>query len=70
MILEIGKLSVKVNVALTVPYGKTNAVEQVFYFCANKQCFNKAPKWCNVMCPQEFTRGDGINQEDVDNFFS
>ena len=42
-VLEVGTLTVKVDGALTVPYGLNKAVEHVFYFCAQKSCFTKVP---------------------------
>ena len=57
-ILQVGTLAVRVNGALTVPYGKNKAVEQVFYFCAQKHCFTKVPIWCNVKMPSQ----DEVNQ--------
>ena len=67
-ILEVAVLAVKVNGAISVPFGKATAVEQVFYFCPKRQCFTKVPKWCNVKIPVQIVAGEGINQTDIDKF--
>ena len=41
-------LALKVNGAISVPFGKATAVELVFYFCPKRHCFTKVLKWCNV----------------------
>ena len=43
-VLEVGVLAVKVIGAISVPFGKTTAAEQVFYFCPKRHCFTKVPK--------------------------
>ena len=35
-VLEVGVLAMKVIGAISVPFGKTTAVEQVFYFCPKR----------------------------------
>ena len=40
-VLEVRMLAVKVNGAISVPFGKTTVVEQVFYFCLKIHCFTK-----------------------------
>jgi len=42
----IGAESVRVDGAVTEPYGTEKAVEQTFYFCPEASCLKKAPKWC------------------------
>ena len=42
-VLEVGTLTVRVDGALTVPYGHNKAVELVFYFHAQKNCFMIVP---------------------------
>ena len=40
-VLEVGLLAVKVISAIPVPFGKTTAVKQDFYFCPKINCFTK-----------------------------
>ena len=46
-----GSLCLKVTGALTIPLGKKEAVEQLFYFCGKKNCLLQKPVWCNVQYP-------------------
>ena len=46
-----GSLCLKVTGALTIPLGKKEAVEQLFYFCGKKNCLLQKPVWCNVRYP-------------------
>ena len=38
-VLEVGVLTVKVIGVISVPFGKTTAVKQVFYYCPKRQIF-------------------------------
>ena len=67
-VLEVGTLTVRVDGALTVPYGQNKAVEQVFYFCAQNSCFTKVPIWCNIKMPVELSRHEGVSQDEVNPF--
>ena len=68
-VLEVGVLAVKVIGAISVPFGKTTAVEQVFYFCPKRHCFTKVPKWCNVKMPIQIVAEEGISQAEIDKFW-
>ena len=50
--LNIGDLCLKLIGALTIPYEKNEAVEQIFYFCAKDSCLKTVPVWCNVRYPK------------------
>lgn len=65
-VLIIGDLSVKVDGALTVPYGKSMAVPQIFYMCATRECFGNVPSWCNIKMPSSLFADDGISKEERD----
>ena len=67
-VLEVGTLTVRVDGALTVPYGQNKAVEQVFYLCAQKSCFTKVPIWCNIKMPVELSRREDVSQDEVNPF--
>ena len=56
--IQPGTLCVRVDGALPVPYGKQHVVEQVFYFCPNRQCFAAKPKWSNVTTPRNIVSED------------
>ena len=43
--------SLEVTGALTIPLGKKEAVEQLFYCCGKKNCLLQKPVWCNVQYP-------------------
>ena len=66
-VLEVGMLAVKVIGAISVPFGKTTAVEQVFCFCS-KRHFTKVPKWCNVKMPIQIVAEEDISQAEIDKF--
>ena len=51
MVFTKGSLCLKVTGALTIPLGKKEAVEQLFYFCGKKNCLLQKPVWCNVQYP-------------------
>ena len=59
-VLEVGVLAVKVSGTTSVPFGKRTAVKQVFYFCPERYCFTKVPKWCNVKMPVQIVAEEGI----------
>ena len=63
-VLEVGVLAVKVNGAISVPFGKATA----FYFCPKRHCFTKVPKWCNLKMAVQIISEKGINQVEVDKF--
>jgi hypothetical protein len=44
----LNELCIKAIGALSIPFGKDIAVNQEMYFCADKDCLRKAPKWTNV----------------------
>ena len=67
-VLEVGVLTVKVIVAISVPFGKTTAVEQVLYFCPKRHCFTKVPKWYNVKMPIQIVAEEDISQAEIDKF--
>ena len=47
-------LCLKVEVTLTVPPNRDEAMEQRFYFCPRKQCLANPPHWSNVKYPDFF----------------
>jgi len=59
-------LALNVDGALTVPYGKSTAVQQLFHFCCMKECFAKLPKWCNVKIPKCFYAETGMAEDVVE----
>ena len=59
---------VKVIGAISVPFGKITAVEQVFYFCPKRHYFTKVPKWCNVKILIQIVAEEGISQAEIDKF--
>ena len=67
-VLEVEILTVRVDGALTVPYGQNKAVEQVFYLCAQKSCFTKVPIWYNVKMLFELSRHEDVSQDEVNPF--
>ena len=67
-VLEVGVLALKVIGAISASFGKTTAVEQVFYFCPKRHCFTKVPKWCNVKMPIQIVAEEGISQAEIDKF--
>ena len=67
-VLEVEILTVRVDGALTVPYGQNKAVEQVFYSCAQKSCFTNVPIWCNVKMPVELSYYEDVSQDEVNQF--
>ena len=50
-VIEKGKICLKVEGAISVPFGKDFAVLQTFYFCADKQCLLQFPPWTNIRPP-------------------
>ena len=68
--LQVATLTVSVDGALTVPYGQNKAVEQIFYFCAQKSCFTKVPIWCNFKMPVELSCHEDVSQDEVNQFGS
>ena len=68
-VFEVGVLAVKVVGAISVPFGKTTAVEQDFYFCPKRHCFTKVPKWCNVKIEIRIVVEEGISQSEFDKFW-
>ena len=64
-VLEVGTLTVRVDGALTVPYGQRKAFKQVFYFSAQKKCLTKVPIWCNVKIPVVLSRHEDVSQGEV-----
>ena len=67
-VLKVGTLTVRVDGALTVLYGQNKAAEQVFHFCAQKNCFTKVPIWCNVKIPVELRRHQDVSEDEVNQF--
>ena len=63
--LEVGTLTVRVDGALTVPYGQRKAFKQVFYFSAQKKCLTKVPIWCNVKILVVLSRHEDVSQGEV-----
>ena len=55
-VIQPGMYCVRVDGALSLPYGKQHVVEQIFYFCPNRQCFDAKPKWSNVTTPRDIRR--------------
>ena len=64
-VLEVGTLTVRVDGALTVPYGQRKPFKQVLYFSAQKKCFTKVPTWCNVKIPVVLSRREDVSQGEV-----
>ena len=67
-VAEVGTVTVRADDALTVPYGQNKAVEQIFYFCAQKSCFIKVPTWCNVKMPVKLSHHEDVSQDEVNQF--
>ena len=63
--LEVRTLTVRVDGALTVPYGQRKAFKQVFCFSAQKKCLTKVPIWCNVKIPVVLSRHEDVSQGEV-----
>ena len=63
-VIQPKMLCVRVDGALSVPYGKQYVVEQVFYFCPNRPCFAAKPKWSNVATPCDIISED-VDHDDV-----
>ena len=68
-VLEVGVLALKVIGAIFVSFGKTTAVEQVFYFCPKRHCFTKVPKWCNVKIEIRIVVEEVISQTEIGKFW-
>ena len=64
-VLQVATLTVRVDGALTVPYGRNKAVKQIFYFCEQKSCFTKVPIWCNFKMPVELSCHEDVSQDEV-----
>lgn len=50
-VIEKGSICLKVEGAISVPFGKDFAVAQTFYFCTDKQCLLSFPPWTNIRPP-------------------
>ena len=48
LVLNVGESALKIEGALTVPYKKNKATEEVIYSCPNPNCIARMPKWTNV----------------------
>ena len=60
-----GSLCLKVTGALTIPLGKKEAVEQLFYFCGKKNCLLQKPVWCNVRYPTCIEACKTVVEQDI-----
>ena len=60
-----GSLCLKVTGALTIPLGKKEAVEQLFYFCGKKNCLLQKPVWCNVQYPTCIEASKTVVEQDI-----
>ena len=60
-----GSLCLKVTGALTIPLGKKEAVEQLFYFCGEKNCLLQKPVWCNVQYPMCIKACKTVVEQDI-----
>ena len=60
-----GSLCLKVTGALTIPLGKKEAVEQLFYFCGKKNCLLQKPVWCNVRYPTCIEASKTVVEQDI-----
>ena len=67
-VLEDEVLAAKVISAISVPFGKTTYVEQVFYFCPKRHCVTKVSKWYNVKMSIQIVAEEGISQAEIDTF--
>ena len=66
-ILQRGTPCIKVDGALTVPYGKEVAMKQLFYFCATRECFTRPPVWSNIRPNVDIRGGETITEEELYN---
>ena len=48
LVLNVGESALKIEGALTVPYRKNKATEEVIYSCPNPNCTARMPKWTNA----------------------
>ena len=62
-----GALCFRIEGVLTVPHSKSDAVEQLFYFCARRKCIESAPVWSNVKYPNNFRASNEVSQVETDN---
>ena len=69
-ILQRGTRCIKVDGALTVPYGKDVAMKQLFYFCATRECFTRPPVWSNIRPNVDIRGGENITEGVLYNFKS
>ena len=69
VVFIFGLTCLKMLGALTAPYWKRQAVEQVFYFCPKDVCFRQAPSWSNARCPTEVMVDGNMPERDVSPLF-
>ena len=65
MVFTKGILCLKVTGALTIPLGKKEAVEQLFYFCGGKNCLLQKPVWCNVQYSTCIEASKAVVEQDI-----
>ena len=65
-VLTIDCLVIKVDGALTVPFGKSVAVPQLFYLCPVRECFKTTPNWCNIKTPTTIFADSNVPQNTID----
>ena len=63
-VTQPGTLCVRVDGALSVPYGKQHVVEQIYFFCPSRQYVTAKPKWSNVTTPCDIISED-LDHDDV-----
>ena len=64
--IMIGDQCVKVDGALSVPFGREYAVKKLFFFCPKRLCITRPPVWSNILIthPLAIIKGDNIPDED------
>ena len=48
LVLNVAESALTIEGALTVPYRKNKATEEVIYSCPNPNCIARMPEWTNV----------------------
>ena len=70
MVLNVGESALKIEGALTVPYKKNKATEEVIYSCPNPNCIARMPKWTNVRKVEKVEVSENITPAEKTEIFN
>ena len=70
LVLNVGESVLKIEGALTVPYKKNKATEEVIYSCPNPNCIARMPKWTNVRKVEKVEVSENITPAEKTELFN